>query len=356
MSSFFKKLAGSRTRLGVDIGTASIKIAEVYHGDNGPTLKNYGVLESLDYLERGNAAFQTSTLHADEQMIARNLRVLMRESGIEPGEAVASLPSFSAFTTLIEVPVLTDEELAGSMVLHAKQYIPLPITETTLDWTKVGERIDEDGNKKLQIFLVSIPNNAVQSVKKIFELAKLPLVGLEIEGAGLARSLTPDKKEPTLIVDIGSRSTTLIVAQAGLLRFVGQTDFAGGSLTQVLVNSLRLSAKRAEEIKRRRGLTGMGGEQQLSTLLEPILDVIINESIRAKNNYETTYKSKVSSVVFSGGGANLPGLMNYAGEVIGLPCSKAQPLRSLKYPPEMDSFIGELGPLLSVAIGLAMKL
>ena len=168
MSSFFKKLAGSRTRLGVDIGTASIKIAEVYHGDNGPTLKNYGVLESLDYLERGNAAFQTSTLHADEQMIARNLRVLMRESGIEPGEAVASLPSFSAFTTLIEVPVLTDEELAGSMVLHAKQYIPLPITETTLDWTKVGERIDEDGNKKLQIFLVSIPNNDVQSVKKIF--------------------------------------------------------------------------------------------------------------------------------------------------------------------------------------------
>lgn len=355
MASFFRKIVGSRTRLGVDIGTASIKVAEVYRGDKGPTLKNYGVLESLDYLERGNAAFQTSTLAADEALIARNLRALIRESGISEGDAVASLPSFSAFTTLIEVPVLSDEELAGSIGLHAKQYIPIPIAEATLDWTRVGERVDAEGNKKQQIFLTSIPNTIIKSTQKIFELAKLPLVGLEIEGAGLARALTAGKANPVLIVDIGSRSTTIIVAQNGFARFVGQTDFAGGSLTQVLVNSLRLSPKRAEEIKRRRGLLGMGGEQHLSTLLEPILDVIINESVRAKGNYETAYKTKVSGAIFSGGGANLPGLLNYAAKSLGLPCSKAQPLQALQYPQEMDSFINDLGPLLSIAIGLAMK-
>jgi type IV pilus assembly protein PilM len=241
------------------------------------------------------------------------------------------------------------------MSLHAKQYIPIPVSEATLDWARVGERIDAEGIKKTQVFLISVPNNIIESVKKIFSSADLELSGLEIEGAGIARSLTLNKKDPTLIVDIGSRSTSIIIAKEGHLLFVSQTDFAGGSLTQVIANALRLSSRRAEDLKRKRGLVGAGPEQELSTIIEPIIDVIINESVRAKQNYENTYKAKVSGVILSGGGANLPGLVRYFSNALGMPVSKAEPFAGLIHTAEMNPFINELGPLFSVAIGLAMK-
>ena len=48
--------------LGVDIGTTSIKMVEVSKKGGGLVLENYGILETLEYLKRGNAALQTSAL------------------------------------------------------------------------------------------------------------------------------------------------------------------------------------------------------------------------------------------------------------------------------------------------------
>lgn len=353
--SFFKKILGPQRQLGIDIGTTSLKIVEMERGKDGrPFLKNYAYLESFDYLDRSNAAFQTSTLRLDEEVIAKYLRALLKQAGIEDAPVVASLPPFSSFTTLIEVPAISDAELKNALSLQAQQYIPIPLSEVTLDWTKVGERVDEGGVKKIQVFLIAVPNDAVGRAKKIFELAGLKLAGLEIEGVAMARSLAIDAREPVLIIDIGSRSTGLLVAASGFARFLNQTDFAGGSLTQIIANGLNLAPRRAEDLKKQRGLTS-GGEYELSTLIQPLLDVIINEGARVRNNYETTYKSKVTKVILAGGGANMPGLERYVSREMNLPAVKAQPFSSLSYPEAMAPLISDLGPLLSVAIGLGLK-
>ena len=86
-----------------------------------------------------------------------------------------------------------------------------------------------------------------------------------------------------------------------------------------------------------------------------MLDVIINESIRVKKNYENTYKSTIKQVALSGGGANLPGILEYFSRELGLPTKKAAPFDSVNYPEAMQSFIEDLGPFFSVAIGLGLK-
>ena len=55
--------------LGVDIGTTSIKVAEVKSGHDRPELVNYGILESSGYLARENQALQTSSLKIFESEI-----------------------------------------------------------------------------------------------------------------------------------------------------------------------------------------------------------------------------------------------------------------------------------------------
>lgn len=342
--------------LGVDIGTTSIKLVEVHETkEGGLALGNYGILETFGYLERANSALQTSSLKLMEEETTKYLTLAVQQLGAKTNLAVASLPAFSAFTTLIELPTISDKEVERVIALQGKQYIPLPIETVRVDWLKVGERTTEQGVKMYQILLIAVVSEQVKRYENIFRNAGLHLRAIEIEGISMARILATGAKEPVLIVDIGSRSTGFVVAADGMFRFGGQTDFSGGSLTQTIANGLGITTHRAETLKRLKGLGASPSEQELSTLMEPILDVIINEAIRVKESYETNYKAKVARVILTGGGANLNGFEQYFGKQSGMQATVANPFEKIQYPPTLAPAVRELGPLLSVALGLGVK-
>lgn len=358
MPNFFKSLGsviGRRSYLGIDIGTTSIKIVELTEAGGKPTLKNYGVLESYGHLERLNNAIQTSTLKMLDKETAELLDMLLSQLNVGTTEVVASLPSFSAFTALLDVPAMSSTETAQAMQYQARAFVPLPISEVSIDWLPVGEYEDDKGAKHQQIFLVSVPNEQVRKYQRIFKAAGLTLRALEIEGISLARILTTGDPTSTLIVDIGARSTMIGVAEKGVLKYNVQTDWAGGSLTQSISSSLGINVRRAEELKKQKGLLGAGGEYELSTLMMPLLDVILSEVKRVKDNYEKNYRGKIERIILSGGGANLLGLEKYVSEQFKLPALKADPFSKIVYPPEVEPLIKEMGPTFSVALGLGIR-
>ena len=353
--NLFKKIFGTKSYLGVDIGTTSIKLVELQKTNVLPELINYGFLESYGHLERLNNAIQTSTLKMLDQETTELLKILLKNSGVKSRDAVASLPAFSSFVTLLEMPVMSSQDTSNAMQFQAKQYIPLPISAVTIDWIKVDERQDEKGTTIQQILLVSVPNEQIEKYKNIFNGAGLNLTAIEVEGISQARALTSGNSQVSLIIDIGSRSTSISVAKNGFLKFSGQTDFAGGSLTQTIAAGLNIRVRRAEDLKKLRGLKGSGGEYELSTLMLPILDVIISEAKRVRNNFEKEYNEKIEKVILSGGGSNLLGIVQYIEEQMSLPAVKAMPFSRLNYSTELEPFIPELGPEFSVAIGLGMR-
>lgn len=340
--------------LGVDIGTTAIKVADVGRGREGLTLQNYGILETMGYLERANSALQSSTMKLSENEVAGELALLLERMGVRPRDAIFSVPSFAAFTTLIEIPASSERELASIMQFQAKQYVPLPLTEVTLDWQKVGE-IGEGNGAKSQVLLVAILNEQISRYRGICARARLTLRGVEVEGMALARALGGEAKAPVLVIDVGARSTMFLVVVGGSPRFMGQTDFSGGSLTQSLANGLNIGMRRAEQVKRQRGLMGAGGERELSTLMEVILDVIIREAARVKAKYEEAYGGQIAGAVLSGGGANLPGILAYMGSAIELPVRMADPFARVALPATLAAQRESLGAHLAVAIGLALK-
>jgi type IV pilus assembly protein PilM len=353
--SFFSSLVNTEPLLGVDIGTASIKIAEVKTGEKGPEILNYGILETLSYLERFNEAFQASTLRISEGNVAKYLKLLIERAGIRARNVVATVPAFLAFSTLIEVPPMGDGEIKKFLDYQAKQYIPLPLSTVSFDWVKVGERKLPSGEDRYQILLISIPNDQLQEFQNIFKAAGLRLKAVELEGMSLAKSLTDRSQELSLIMDIGSRSTGFAVAKNGFLKFSGQTDFSGGSLTQAISNGLAISERRAEDLKRQRGILGSLSERELSTLIQPLLDVIISEGKRVAQNYETNFGEKIQRVILSGGGANMAGIEKYVTDQFKVPAVKADPFANVRHPESLNPILKEIGPLLSVAIGSGLK-
>ncbi len=354
----FKSLTSAisrRSYLGVDIGTTSMKIVELTDSGERPMLKNYGILESYGHLERLNNAIQTSTLKMLDRETSDLLLMLVRQLNIKTVDAVASLPSFVAFTAPLDMPVMSPEDTAQAMQYQARQFVPLPISEVTIDWLPIGQYEDEKGVKKQRVFLVSVPNEQIRKYQRIFKAAGLNLVALEVEGLSLARILTAGDPTLTIIADVGARSTAILVAQNGILKYSAQTDFAGGSLTQSIAGGLSINVRRAEELKKQRGLLGSGGEYELSTLMMPFLDVILSEVKRVRDNYEKTYREKVERIILSGGGANLLGIEKYTSDTFSLPTVKADPFTKIIYPPEAAPLVKELGPPFAVALGLGIR-
>ncbi len=229
----FQKTIGS-SYVGIDIGTTSIKAVEVKSGgDKNPEIINYGILESSGYLARANQALQTSTLKIFDADIIAFLKTLVGQMKTRSKDVIASLPPFSAFTTVLDFPLMSPKEVEQAIVYQARQYVPLPLSEVALDWMKVAEYQDEKGFGHQKVLLISVPQEQIAKYKSIFAGAGLNLRALEIESLSVARIFRGDPT-PTIVVDIGSRSTNVIFMDKGSLVWSSQTDFAASSLTQAL--------------------------------------------------------------------------------------------------------------------------
>lgn len=357
MFSLFKSSTHQgEVSLGIDIGTTTIKAAELSgNGKGAYTLSNYATLEVAGHLDHFNNALQSSSLRPLDTDLISYLSIIKEKGNFKTNHVTASLPSFASFTTVMEAPLMSSGETNRSLSAQAKEYIPVPMSKVTLDWIKIGEKIYPDGTKKQRVFLVSVPNEKIESYTSIFGQAGFILDGFEVEHVSVARALTANINEPTLVMDIGGRSSTFTVAKKGICMFAGQTDFSSSSLTQALATALGINPRRADTLKHQTTIIGGGGSHELSTIMVPIIDVILNEAGRTRTSFEAAFNEKVTSVILAGSGANMPGFGAYLTSQLNLPVSVANTLTNVGYPPEISAFSAQLGATLTVAIGLALK-
>ncbi len=342
--------------LGIDIGTVSMRLVQVSRKGGMLFLDTYGILETKDYLRRANAAFQTSSLKISENDVIPLLETLLRETGVKASRVIASIPIFSAFFTSLDMPIMSNEETAKSISFQARQYIPLKPDEVTIDWVKTGEFETEKGEKVQRIMITGIPNVLIEKYRAIFKAVGLNLVALELETNALARVFSRDSdNRPKLVLDIGGESSSVAVIYKGVSHELGVTDYGGLTLTQAISRSLGISTIRAEELKRKKGLSKSENEYELSTSLYPFIDVILQEARRVRDVFEKKSKMSVQDVIIVGGGANLVGIEGYVKERLGLSVSATDTLDNFRFPNQIEPMLKSLNKELAVASGLALR-
>ncbi|TSC74039.1 MAG: Type IV pilus assembly protein [Parcubacteria group bacterium Gr01-1014_44] len=367
--SFFKSF-GSSGSLGIDIGTASIKIVELTREGGRFKLLNYGIFQ----LENQEEAIQTNQKVAKlpDEAIVWGIKEVLKQTKIKSRNAIASIPSYSTFSTVITLPYLSEKDLAKTIPFEAKKYIPLPLSEVVVDWsiinlasslpnpasqlTKPGLPVGQDGKPMpmVEVFLAAVPKREAERYKKIGQEAGLTLTALELENIGLIRALAGNDQSPMAIVNIGGRSTSILVVDKGYER-VGHTYEIGGfEITKSIARSKGVSLAKAEELKKTVGL-GIDHAKVISEAMFSLIDMMVFETKKTIATYETAQKIKIQKVVLVGGLANMPKFADYFKVKLGMDVSLGNPFARLIYPKEIASLTSELGTIFSVAIGLAMR-
>jgi len=344
----------SQGSLGIDIGTTSIKVVEINREAGEFVLRNYGILENFGHLERENAILQDSSLKIMEDATASLLKKVLEKMKVKTRQAVFSLPVFSSFTTIMDLPKLSPKEINQTIPYQARQYIPIPLSEVMLDW-QVLTPLAQSFSERTEVLLMAIPSDVINRYSRIAQLAGVYLKAMELESLSLARSVVNDDLT-TLVIDVGSRASTFSVVDKRELRMSYSIDTAGNDFTVSVSRGLNLSPLAAEELKRNRGLMVSSDQRYLPALITPYLDVIINEAKKIMTSYYNQTSREIKKIILSGGGVLPYGIKDYFQKEFNLETQIANPFSKIKYDPTIYPIIQKSGASFSIAAGAALKI
>ncbi len=122
--------------IGVDFGTSSVKVVELRKAKTGVELLTYATAAQPNLLVDNRAPDAVARM-------AMLLRAMFQKAGVARGEVMAALPILSVFSTVLDLPDMSDAELDRAVNFAAKNYVPSPLNDVTLGWTRVGVPRDQ---------------------------------------------------------------------------------------------------------------------------------------------------------------------------------------------------------------------
>jgi len=347
----FKLFVPPKKMLGIDIGTSSLKIVELSKWGGGRTLENYGEIKSGALFKESFKSFEKGTYLISSLFVSRAVKAVLEEARIKTKEAIFSIPDFSTFSVAINLPPMSEKEIPEAVRFNAPQYIPLPSSETTIDWRLIGGAPGEP-HSNLKVLLMAIPNQVVQEYQRVAQMAGLELYALEAEALGIVRGLIKDNKKTICLIDIGVQSTTVNIVDKGALRKSYSFDWAGGQLTFAIASALDKGYGEAEEIKCKRGL--LASQENITKTLYLLIDPLLVEIRKIFGEYSQLEGKEVEEIYLTGGTANLPGLKEYFSETFKKNVEIPNCFSDFLYPPILNEILKEMSPRFSVAVGVAL--
>ncbi len=364
MGLFGKKKA--KSFLGVDIGASSVKVVEFANKKGRATLLTYGYAE-LPTAEAGETLFDNPK--AAGELLAR----VCKEAGCKSTAVMAALPTSNVFSTILSIPEVKDARQRQSVVnTEVAKLSPLPLTEMILQTTFLDEekKVEKSGlkagsgsagQKDFRVLVTGAAKTFIQKYIETFKAAKLNLQAIDTEALALVRALIGKDKGAIMMLDIGSKRTNILIVEKGIPFVSRSITIGGNTVTSQLMRTMSLSETDADRIKRDLAVapaSDTGLTAGLPKLLEPIMQPLLNEiryAFQLYANMELAQMKKVEKIIVTGGSSHLPRIPEYLAQTLNMNVYRGDPWARVVYPQDLTSVLEEVGPRMSVAIGLAMR-
>lgn len=343
----------AKTVLGLDIGTKYIKFVQLTHLGKGRfQLQAVGMTPSTSKGIGSDAV-------VDQEALALIIKKLFKDAGIRAKTVNVALPEANVFTRIVQVPPLSERELASAIKWEAEQYVPLPLDEVQMDFSIVGESKDSEGAKKLDVLLVAAPRTVIERYSKILGKCDLEAEAMETEIISSSRALLPpttDKPLTVMVINLGAQTTDFSILKGGVIAFTRSIPTGGEAMTKMIAQDFGFPMPQAEEYKKTYGLEKDKLEGKVYQSLLPLFMVIVDEIKRSITFFQNKFPDEmVSTVILAGGSAKLPGLVGALAQTIGLETQVGTPWTKIEKDPARFAKLEEEGSVFVVAAGLAMR-
>ena len=390
--------AKPKGRLGIDVGSSAIKLVEISSAIQPLSLETYGLAslgeEALSESRSLTAAIESirqgggddagggktdnhgeiifkaglpsnSILGAfSDREISQIIKELLIRSRAKARRVCFSLPAFTTFFTVIELPPMKEKEIHAAIPYEAAKYVPIPLDEVFLDWSIISpstssgqapstssgqapsagldseldsrnspqarasavsssalNSLPNGSEQAVNVLMVAILKEAVAKYTKIAQLSNLEMGALEPESFSLARALVGESKDLSIIVDVGSSFTNIALMDRGSIRIVYNTR------------------------KKNHQETGQLNEDAVVEGINSVLD-----SYRAKSHSVVSPKC-----ILTGGRTQAPDFDKILKEKLNFEVLTLNSFEKINYLEGLEPALKEISSSFGVAVGLAMR-
>lgn len=341
-------LSGVSSFFGLDIGTTAVRVVQLSGSGRTRSLKKYA-FAPID------PKVSMSDSKADQQKVIQVVRELVEQAGISTRDVAVGLPSNKVFTTIVDIDRLSPEELEKSLMFQADSLIPTPVAESKLDWAILGDS-PADANK-VEVLLSSVSNEFLESRLDMLESIGLNVIAFEPDSLALARALTaPDSVLPTMVVDVGSKTTDIVITMNGAPRLIRSLPTGTDAIVRSALQNLNIDEKQAQQFVFKFGLGKDKLEGQIYNAIIGTVDLLVSDVEKSIKFFLSRYPNqKLDRIIVTGGASVLPEFPLYLANKFGVNVEIGNAWHNVAFPSDRQSELLSVSNHFSVATGLAER-
>src|SRR5579864_5976638 len=342
-------LGKTKSLIGLDIGSSSVKAVELKKSKAGYELMSFG-LEPLSQDTVVDGAIM------DAPSVAEKIIAIFDGQKIKVKDVATSVSGHSVIVKRVSMPLMTEEELFDRIQAEASQHIPFDIADVNLSY-----QLLEATENQMDVLLVAVKKDKILNHTNVLAQAgKTPTV-VDIDAFALQNcyevNYDPDPTQTVALLNIGASVMNINIVRGGAPLFTRDVSVGGNQYTDALQKELDLSYEDAERLKKGEAVAGVN-EEHRGTILRSVSDILILEIQKTFDFFRATASGEnIQRIYLAGGTARVPGLVDLLREEFALPVEELYPFRKIVINPgrHNEDQVRELAPRLAIAVGLALR-
>lgn len=345
-------LFGKKDHLvGLDIGSRSLKAAEVEETKRGRTLKRFG------HTDVPPGAIEDGTIN-DPEAVAESIRRLLKAFYIKENNVAISIGGYSVIVKKIAVQTMDEQQLQDTIHFEAEQYIPFDISDVNLDFQILGE--NETNPNQMNVFLVAAKKEMVNDYVNLANLAGLTPCIVDVEAFALQNifemnyDITSDN---VALIDIGASKTSLNILKSNSSVFMRDVSLGCSQINQKIISLIDCSYDEAEQLKYGKDTDRISAED-LKGIISSVVADWCTEIRRALDFFYSTYPDdQIKKIILSGGGANIAEFRELLAVEASAEVEAINPFKGCYIDDERfdPGYMKKIAPQAAISMGLALR-
>ncbi len=332
----------------LDIGTTSVRVVQLSGSNGAWGLQKYSSVPV-------DIKIATSDSPEDQKRLAEVITTAIGQSGVRTRNVVLGIPSNRMFATVVDLPAMSQAELANTIKYQAEQFIPMSIDEAKVDWALVGKSLKD--SSQVEVLIASVANSFSEQRLDLVEGLGLNVLAIEPDPLALCRALLPSGAQNShMILDFGDFSTDVVMTLGDSPRLIRSIPTGFRTLVKAAAQNLNIDEQQAAQFISKFGIDSTKLEGQISRALDTTVDQFATELIKSIKFFQTKYPNvPIDSLLLSGYATTIPAFSNYLADKTSLRAELASPWQKVKISSNDQTALGAAAAQFAVAVGLAER-
>jgi len=344
----------SKSVVGLDIGSSAVKAVELK-----PAGKGYKVAAYAAEPVPPDSIVDGAII--DAGAVSDAIRRLFQNTAFKAKDVAASLSGNAVIVKKINLPVMTESELAQSIYWEAEQYIPFDIQDVNLDYQIVDPGTGADSKGTMDVLLVAAKKEKIADYTGVIAQAGRVPVVVDVDAFALQNAFEInygfDAGTVTVLLNAGASAININVLGGDQSLFTRDISMGGAAYTEAVQKELNLPFDRAEQLKKGHAVDGVSFDDA-RPVLHAMTENVLLEIQKTFDFFKATAASdRIDRIYVSGGGSQVDGFAEALADRFGAPVERFDPFRAVAFdaPRAAAADLAGIAPTAAVAVGLALR-